>query len=163
MGTYARVLKEEHNILIGRKMGLREYNQVQANAWSVVSGNIAAVACNLRPAAWVTLLAKRLEPARAGKGLLAGHAGKRLLAGHCTWGSQLSLLLAQLCTACSSSFWMQDLSVGLLTNMYKDKTDFTTTFRSLASVSADDEANSIPAPLAKVCSTSACASRLCET
>ena len=51
------MLKEEHNILIGRKMGLREYNQVQANAWSVVSGNIAALACNLHPAAWVTLLA----------------------------------------------------------------------------------------------------------
>ena len=53
--------------------------------------------------------------------------------------------------------------MGLLTNMYKDKTDFTTTFRSLASVSADDGAGSIPAPLAKVCATSACASRLCET
>ena len=45
---------------------------------------------------------------------------------------------------------VQDLSVGLLSNMYKDKVDFTTTFRSLASVSADDQAGSIPAPLAKV-------------
>ena len=49
------MLKEEHNILIGRKMGLREYNQVQATAWSAVSGNLAALACNLHPACFAVL------------------------------------------------------------------------------------------------------------
>ena len=88
-----------------------------------------------------------------------------MLAGHCTWGSLVASITAAV-TALQmpplKSLLIQDLSVGLLTNMYKDKTDFTTIFRSLASVSADDDAGSIPPPLAKVCLSSARASQLCE-
>ena len=32
VGSYARVLKDEHNMLIGRKMGLLEYDQVHLQA-----------------------------------------------------------------------------------------------------------------------------------
>ena len=70
---------------------------------------------------------------------------------HCLSCLLCSVVL-RIAVCCSlKRFVLQELSVGLLTNMYNDKIDFTTTFRSLASVSADDEAGTIPAPLAKVC------------
>lgn len=41
----------------------------------------------------------------------------------------------------------KDLAVDLLTNMYEDKTDFTNTFRSLASVQPEDSSEDLPGPL----------------
>ena len=44
----------------------------------------------------------------------------------------------------------RDLAVGLLTNMNKDMTDFTNTFRALSAVGAGEEPESIPGPLQQV-------------
>ncbi len=44
----------------------------------------------------------------------------------------------------------RDLSVGLLTAMYEDRADFTNSFRALADVSVDDQADSMPDSLRAV-------------
>jgi hypothetical protein len=44
----------------------------------------------------------------------------------------------------------RDLSIGLLTLMYEDKTDFTNTYRALASVRAGDADEAVPSALEKV-------------
>lgn len=47
----------------------------------------------------------------------------------------------------------KDIAVELLTNMYEDKTDFTNTFRSLASVQPEDSSDDLPGPLQEAVGT----------